>query len=462
MSKMKNEIVNLNSVRLRDLEAFLRDEISKCDPENKIVSFAIADTDEFALAYADLQKSPRGSQLLLIEDEFNLAFENVLAHLDSILNIFIDDSYENFSSVDLSFEEGLMLMPDFAAAEKLLPHDSEGTTIFDTLGYSTGHVWSPKDISLLLLHLQKKQNRKHIVELGMEEEIETLLHIYRSEQKFIIDNDLKGELLFLRKCRSKLGTVYPLIVNFIDPKANTLNKSRLIDVRDIINPILEAEYEKRIMEEFSFNDFSHDSFLLMAERFIDQFQDDGSNFDKTLIERLGEYRETVSPVKNHSLWELYQKHESVWYHDVEQLFLTMNFAYGSIDANDPIRWKAHTETPRYQSAEALWDILDHSVFDALFFFRRGSFIRGKQWEMMKDLYTDTLQQAQLDDIGALHMFNRALNADSEALKIMEQIVEESDIGFSCKEIHNLIHEKRYNLNAALNWAGNLMERGNHS
>lgn len=451
-------ITNLNSVRLRDLERFFRDQICRCDPENKIVSYAIEDTDDFSAAYKALCEKDQGAQLILMEDEFNLAFEKVLSKLDDLLNVFIDDSYEDFSSVNLSFDEGIRLIPGYADAENLLPRDSEGSSVFETLGYCSGHIWTPKDISLLIHNLQKESLGESIAELQMREDIDSLLHIVKSEQKLLADADLKRELFVLRKTREKLGQIYPLLINFIDPEASFLKSSRLVDIRDIINPLLEAEHEKRVMEEFSFNDFSHDSFSLLAERVVAQFSDDGSMFRTKLLESFGNYRDTVSSVNDHPLWKEYQEHELVWYQDIEQLFLTMNFAYGSIDANDPVRWKAHTETVRYQSAEALWNMLEHSPFDALFLFRRGSLIHEKQWEMMKNLYVGSLQQAQLEAIGGDLMFERALHAEKEALEILEKIlISKTSESISTVELHKSIREKRYHLNAALIWARRLTE-----
>ncbi len=68
MEQINNPVVNINHIRLRDMELLFRGEIDKCDMENKIVSFATDDTEQFVIAYNSLQKSASGSQLLLIED----------------------------------------------------------------------------------------------------------------------------------------------------------------------------------------------------------------------------------------------------------------------------------------------------------------------------------------------------------------------------------------------------------
>lgn len=439
MAEQKYAIKNLNNVKLDDLESFYRGEIAKYSENEKLVEHFTNDATDFANALTALKAVKGGEELIQLENEFNFRFEQFMKPIDRIMNIWVEDLFHDFSPIGMTTEEGIRQIPEFAAADELMPPrenhgepDDRGRTIHRIChceGNTYGQIWPEYDLWPLMDWLERDESREKIDYLGLSEEWEQLRKIHLQIQLHLGEYGLHDQLKALRTERYGISLGMPLIISEIYPDLRSYDEPTPIDPRDICNPILETRAEQKMMEEFSFNDVSHSSFYKMAQRYVEK-QGDIDELNGKIAEDLMKYYKNYSELyrqfSSHDKWEELQELESTWYRESERLILAIRQSIASFDADDPVRWKKHTETERYQSAHKLWDLFPHNPYDSIIMIDRGYSVSPYQWHDIRENFSSPENAYMLRDILAESIFEEALRADSVAALIAAEIIEEGE------------------------------------
>lgn len=417
---------NMNHLHLLDLAAFFETEAEAYGEESAMYSNIIEGIDEYSATLAALLEHPAGKELIHIEDEFNYRLEAFLKPIDAVMNIMVDDLFHNFSEINMTTSEALMELPDYAAVMHLLPRDDERRYgyVYHAKGNSCGYIWPENDLQLLIQHIAAPEAEEQADLLNIAKERRDLLEIFRFEQEYLGKHNLRELLKAVRKARWSLSLALPLIIMDLHEGYSYYKLPRHIDPRDIINPILEVREERRLMQKFSFNDLSHESFLKMAQQFEDQQSDIeviNGKISEHLTKDLAEYTAVLNQFRESLQWSELQEQESIWYHECERLILSFKRSVESFDADDPRRWKIHEESDAYRSAKTLWDKLPHSPYDSIFHINRGDLITDNQWQVMRKEFTGFQADLMLRDIGADAIFNECLRANRTSEEIAGSI-----------------------------------------
>jgi hypothetical protein len=449
-----SQVTNMNTIRLNDMETFFRKQISFMSDKGKLQESLTKNIDKFASALSTIENHPAGKKLISLENEFNYRFEACMKPIDRALNIYIDDISYDFDEVNLTFSEALMEDEIYAAGHNLLPRDPDSIekdpfyqNISHCEGKSCGQVWPPKDIPPLMKHLSCATVARDLSTLEIETPCSDLLKINRLLEEFVEENSMELELTELRIKRARVALGYPMILMDVYPELEYRDPRRDIDPRDIMHPILETQSEMRTMEEFSFNDFSHDSFYLLAKQIvgqIDELENQGK-INEHLVDDFALYESLYKQLSSHEKWGEYQDSETIWFNEVERFLLSIKFSVESFDCDYPERWEKHKESDRYQSAVKLWELLPHNPFESFIMISRGNFINQSQWETMKIEYEGVAEQLMLKDIFADKIFKKSLDADYSSLQTISAMSENG------KELHHKFRTARKRLTAVLNY-----------
>lgn len=448
---------NMNHLHLLDLAAFFEKEALAYGENSAMYDNIIDDITEYSQILTALLENEFGKELIHIEDEFNYRLEAFLRPIDSVMNIMVDDLFHNFSEINMTTSEALMELPDYAAAIHLLPEDEERRYgyVYHSKGNTYGYIWPNKDLQLLMENISNKETEVHASVLEITKERKDLIEIHELEQTYVQKHHFEQILKDLRRARWNLSLALPLIIMDLHEGFSYFDLPRNIDPRDIIHPILEAREEQRLMQKFSFNDLSHNSFLMMASR-IESRQSEieaiSGKIKEHLTKDLVAYSAILKRFQESSRWEELQEQESIWYHECERLILSIKRSVESFDADDPKRWKIHEESDAYRSAKTLWDKLPHSPYDSMFHINRGDLITDSQWQVMKNEFSGFQEELMLRDIGADLIFKECLRANAAAEKIADTLGKTGR-----KELREL-HVMRRRLTMVLNLIHHRIER----
>jgi len=445
------KVTNMNHLNLNSLEEFFRRQIILITGMGRLDEILNEDVDEFVKVLDEINDHPKGKSLIAMENEFNYRFEAFMKPIDRSQNVMIDDIFYDFNEVGLTTSQALMEDEQFAAGRFLLPSDPDRDSedilhncISHCEGNTFGQIWPPKDIVPLLEHISTAEVQEPAELLGIVSELKELVEINHLIDEYCVKNSLGDMLFSLRDKRARLSMGYPLIIMDLYPDLLHTDKHRDIDPRDIIHPILETRSEQNTMLAFSFNDLSHDSFLLIAKPIAEK---DYSSFKGTMYKDLKSdyenYCSLYTTLKESSQWCEYMESESIWYRETERLLLAMKFSFESCDAQYPERWAIHTESVRYKSAMELWEILPHNPFDSYMFISRGDGVSVKNWAIMKAEYTEVTAKSLLNDISADKIFDDCLRADARSERIAQEMMND---GVS---IHKQFRQIRYHLTLIL-------------
>lgn len=409
-------LTNVNSVPLLELASFFSNEIGKLR-ETKNEKIFQTSVVEYREALLPIQEHSRGVELLSAEDAFNLLFERFIDPIDDILHFMVDDWHCNFSELGLSFQEGIELMPDIAAARKLFPlrEDDKSYRCIHCEGNAYGQVWDVDDTREFIEWISSESCVEPMVFLSVKTLGDELIEAFKESDKLAEELHLQEELRTLRSNRHSLVLMYPLLIMELYPDVAYDKDVRHIDTRDIVLPIQYAQYCNKVLCEFSANDLNHSSFLLYLQELHKQSSyekvPNRNKVEETFDKELEQYKLLLSKFSLKEWWLEYEEAETSFYQNYENLLLCIPFAVGTFDHEDPERYRWHMESKPYMAARRLWDAIPTSPYNSMYRAARNNSLSMETWKEIKDPIFQMTYEGELKAIGAWDYYQEALKAE---------------------------------------------------
>ncbi len=202
------------------------------------------------------------------------------------------------------------LSPEYAAADKLLfpsiRHPGRGAYI--TRGDQKGHVWDVEEMNNFISRLRDPSLSEYANIANVSQFVSDPLKSDDSlaHEMTVQDSDIdKEKLNRLRNKRKGLILGMCIMYSSIPGFKETYKSPWVYDADEIFNDRLTAQSEQRVLEEFSYNDFSYSTFLDLVKRSYDPIMKNdkvASTLKEHLVKDFMRYTSVLSVFQSHESW----------------------------------------------------------------------------------------------------------------------------------------------------------------
>jgi len=291
------------------------------------------------------------ARIIQIEDFRNDILEVILDRLDDNLNLYVEDNANDLSTVNLTPQEAIRLIPEYRASLEILGELPNGQPDFYSRGECAGHIWNEEHVRMLINRFESGEYEIQSEILGIAERLNELLAVDHRQELMIQECKIGESIEELRALRCKLHEFIASLYKTIYSEELRVKEKNIVSGVELVIDILKADQQSREDARFSANDLTHTEFYAHAAKKLAQDP------------LLKEFNDSLALLLGAEQGKAFEQNEAILYHSTERFIreLTIHLLCMEPAQNHPLREKIEQSSHFLYASELLKKICEQGT-----------------------------------------------------------------------------------------------------